>query len=213
MANIRYAKGPLVYLFDLESRKTKKKELLWGDWLRVGDDIDDQWSKVKWGKETFAIKKDDYQEERVLEMIFLDVGQGDGCILTTPTVGAQEKIIIIDAGLGSNMKRFLDWRFRDFKKKFKFHAAVVTHPDSDHYLGFQKIFDNPQISFQNVYHNGLLERTGSKLLGPVTDGFLTDIRASKTAAKNLYKDPSVRGRKKYPKLIWTALTSDRFANV
>ena len=39
MATIRYAKGPVVYLFDRDDLKTKKKELLWGDWLRVGDDI------------------------------------------------------------------------------------------------------------------------------------------------------------------------------
>ena len=213
MINIRYAKGPLVYLYDMEDRKTKKKQLLWGDWLRIGDDINDNWSKVKWGQKTFAINKDDYQKERILEMIFLDVGQGDGCILTTPTIGVQEKIMIIDAGRGDNMKNFLNWRFRDFKKHFTFHAAILTHPDSDHYQGFQKIFDNPRISFENVYHNGLMERTGSKLLGPVTQGFLTDIRASKTAVRNLYKNASVRGRKRYPKLIWTVLNSDRFDNI
>lgn len=213
MADIRYAKGPVTYLYDADNLKTRKRQLLWGDWLRVGDDINDKWSKVKWGKDTFAIKKSDYQEERVLEMIFLDVGQGDGCILTTPHVGAKEKIIIIDAGVGDNMDRFLNWRFRDFKRKFKFHAAVVTHPDSDHYRGFQSIFDNEQISFAHVYHNGLMERTGKNLLGPVQNGFLTDIKASKTAARNLYSDEKVRGRKYYPKLMWTALESDRFDNV
>lgn len=211
---IRYAKGPVVYLYDRASRRTKKRELLWGDWLRIGDDIDAEWSEIKWGPDTFAIRKKDYQEERICEMIFLDVGQGDGAILTTPGPGnSREKVMIIDAGVGDNMDRYLKYRFRDFKRKFKFHAAVITHPDSDHYQGFQEIFDNEQISFENVYHNGLMERTGSKLLGPVTQGFLTDIRASKTSARQLYQDASVRGRKRYPKLIWTALQSDRFENV
>ncbi len=215
MDAIRYAKGPVVYLYDLKNRKTKKKELLWGDWLRIGKEINSQWFEVKWGRETFAIKKKDFQEERLLEMIFLDVGQGDGCILTTPKIGAKEKIMIIDAGLGDNMKGYLDYRFRDFKKKFGFHAAIVTHPDSDHYQGFQKIFDNQQISFEHVYHNGLLERTGPrlKLLGTVEKGFLTDIRATKTSARNLYAQATVRGRKWYPKLLWTALKSDRFKDV
>ena len=215
MAIIRYAKCPVVYLYDAKNLKTKKKELLWGDWLRIGKDINSKWSEVTWGQETFAIKKTDYQEERILEMIFLDVGQGDGCILTIPQIGSKEKILIIDAGLGDNMKGYLDYRFRDFKKKFNFHAAVVTHPDSDHYQGFQKIFDNPQISFEHVYHNGILERTGpSKLsLGPVEKGFLLDIRASKMAARQLYSQDTVRGEKWYPKLIWTALTSDRFGDV
>lgn len=209
----RYAKGPLVYLYDRANMSTKKRQLLWGDWLRIGDDINDKWSEVIWGENTFAIKKTDYQTERLLEMIFLDVGQGDGCILTTPQTGANERILIIDAGVGNNMERFLKWRFKDFKKEFKFHAAVITHPDKDHYYGFQKIFDNEQISFANVYHNGLMERTGDDLLGPVTDGFLTDFRASRTSARNLYSDPDVRGGKYYPKLIYTALQSDRFDDV
>jgi len=213
MATIRYAKGPVVYLYDADDLATKTRQLLWGDWLRIDGDIDADWSKVKWGKRTFAIKKKDYQTERVLEMIFLDVGQGDGCILTTPRTGPQEKIMIIDAGIGDNMKRYLNYRFRDFRKKFTFHAAIATHPDTDHYLGFQDVFENEQISFEHVYHNGLMERTGDDLLGPVEDGFLTDIRASKTAARNLYSNADVRGGKMYPKLIWTALTSDRFGNV
>lgn len=213
MAEIRYAKGPVIYLYDPGDLVTRKKQLLWGDWLRIGSDIDADWSEVSWGRQTLAIRKKDYQQERVLEMIFLDVGQGDGCILTTPMTGARERIMIIDAGVGENMAGYLNYRFRDFKKKFTFHAAVITHPDSDHYRGFQSVFENEQVSFERVYHNGLMERTGDHLLGPVTDGFLTDIKASKTAARRLYDNKTVRGRKWYPELIWTALNSSRFGNV
>ncbi len=213
MPKIRYAKGPVIYLYDRDNLRTQKRQLLWGDWLRIGDDIDDEWSEIQWGRKTFAIKKQDYQDERILEMIFLDVGQGDGCIVTTPFLGNREKIMIIDAGLGDNMMGFLNYRFRDFKKKFHFHAAVITHPDSDHYLGFQDIFENRQISFEHVYHNGLLERTGDNLLGPVRNGYVTDIRATGAEARTLYSDPAVRGGKYYPKLLWTALNSDRFNDV
>ena len=210
---VRYAKGPVVYLYDLATRKKKAKQLLWGDWLRITGSIDDEWSEILWGKTKYAIKKSDYQEDRLLELIFLDVGQGDGCILTTPRLGDREKVMVIDAGDGSNMRGYLDYRFRDFKKKFTFHAAVITHPDRDHYRGFQKVFENEQVSFSHVYHNGILERTGDDLFGPVADGYVTDIRASNTSAHNLYSDKSTRGRKLYPKLIWTALTSDRFGEV
>lgn len=209
---VRYAKGPVVYLCDRSARR-KKKQVLWGDWLRIGDDIDAQWSEVQWGRSTYAIKKCDYQAERLCEMIFLDVGQGDGCILTTPGIGPKERILIIDAGMGDNMERYLNWRFRDFKKKFKFHAAVITHPDADHYEGFQDIFANEQISFANVYHNGLLERTGANLLGPVHQGYLTDLHPTNTSARRLYSNAIKRGRKRYPKLMWEALTSDRFGDV
>lgn len=210
---IRYAKGPVIYLYDRGDLTTKKKELLWGDWLRIGDDIDADWSEIRWGIETLAIRKKDYQEERLLEVIFLDVGQGDGCILTTPQVGARETVMVIDAGAGENMRGYLDYRFRDFKTKFKFHAAIISHSDSDHYRGFQPIFDNPQISFEHVYHNGLMERAGDDLLGPVNDGYLTDIRPTNASAKALYSDAEVRGSKQYAALIWTALKSDRFDDV
>ena len=213
MTKIRYAKGPVVYLYDRANLKTKRKQLLWGDWLRIGEDIDAKWSEISWGTETFAIRKADYQEERLLELIFLDVGQGDGCILTTPHTGAAEKILIIDAGEGTNMKRFLNYRFRDFKKSFTFHAAVVTHPDSDHYRGFQPIFSHKRISFDHVYHNGIMERTGPDLLGPVQGGYLTDLRATQQSVMNLYQNPAVRGGKWYPKLLWTALNSGRVQNV
>lgn len=214
MATVKFAKGPVVYLYDLATKSKKKKQLLWGDWLRIESDIDAKWSEIKWGKTSYAIKKSDYQDNRILELIFLDVGQGDGCILTTPNIKGGEKVIVVDAGKGDNMIGFLKYRFRDFKKKFTFHAAVITHPDEDHYRGFQDIFDEPNVAFDNVYHNGLLERTGSKLLGPLEKGFLTDIRATTAAAKKLYKDKLVRGGKRYPKLIWTALTNpSRFKNI
>ena len=211
---IKYARGPVVYLYDRQNRKTKKKELLWGDWLRVGDSINTKWSEVKWGNQTFAIKKEDYQDERLCEMIFLDVGQGDGCILTTPGSPSEEKVMIIDAGVGDNMSRYLKWRFRDFRQKFTFHAAVITHPDTDHYRGFQDIFDNEQIGFDVVYHNGLMERTGKDLLGPVSGGYLTDISTTRTKARKLYVDKKVRGGKLYLKLIWTALSNkSRFNDI
>lgn len=213
MAKVRYAKGPVVYLYDKDNLRTRKRQLLWGDWLRIGDDIDDQWSEIQWGKDTFAIKKEDYQEDRLLEIIFLDVGQGDGCIVTTPTIGNREKIFIVDAGIGSNMMGFLNYRFRDFKNKFTFHAAIATHPDSDHYKGFQEIFDNENIFFEHVYHNGLMERTGDDLLGKETDGYLTDLCATTDEVRDLYSDPAVRGGKWYPQLIWTALTSGRVDDV
>jgi len=129
-------------------------------------------------------------------------------------MGTKEKIMIIDAGKGKNMMGFLNYRFRDFKKKFKFHAAVITHPDTDHYLGFQRIFDTDNVSFENVYHNGMLERTGSHLLGKIEKGFVTDLRPTKASAKKLYKVKSNRGGKLYPKLLWTALTNrDRFDDI
>ena len=41
--------------------------------------------------------------EKMLEIIFVDVGQGDGALLVTP----DDKKYVIDAGVGDNMYRYL----------------------------------------------------------------------------------------------------------
>ena len=212
-----------VYASKSRSKSARVRDVRWGDFLNILEFVDDDWAKIKWGRETFFIPIDDIVTERPLEALFLDVGQGDGCILVSPESrtddGApdheRERIMIIDAGMGSNMYDFVRWRFGKLKKTFRFHAAIVTHPDSDHYRGFQKIFDHKNVEFDNVYHNGLFERTGDDLLGPsnAAGTHLVDLAVTHADAKRIYKKKSVRGGKWYPDLIHTALTGKRVDNV
>ena len=60
--------------------------------------------------------KDYVRDELLLGFTLVDVGQGDGCIITTP----EDQQIIVDAGQDDNMFRFLRWRFGQFKGKFTF---------------------------------------------------------------------------------------------
>jgi beta-lactamase superfamily II metal-dependent hydrolase len=200
-----------VYLRDIDDRRRKAKQILWGDWLNVEEETEDGWSKVKWGAQRYWVRTNECQDERPLEVVFVDVGQGDGCLLVTPHSPPEEKVMLIDAGEGDNMYRFIGWRFGKLKKEFNFHAAIVTHPDQDHYKGFQKLFDQKLFSFEKVYHNGIAERTGRDLFGDsdTTGRYLTDLKPTDEDMRTLYADPEVRGRKLYPKLIHTALTSDR----
>ena len=108
-----------------------------------------------------------------------------------PHIGKNEKIIIVDVGVGKNMNGYLNYRIRDFKEGYQFHAAVNTHPDKNHYRGFQYVFDNENVWFESVYHIEILERTGDDTLGPVENGFLTDIRNIRAEARRLYRDDSV----------------------
>jgi glyoxylase-like metal-dependent hydrolase (beta-lactamase superfamily II) len=167
-----------VYLRDITDRTKKIKQIFWGDWLNVEEETEDGWSKIKWGRELYWIRTRDCQDERPLEVVFVDVGQGDGCLLVTPHSPPEEKVMLIDAGEGDNMYRFIGWRFGKLKKKFKFHAAIITHPDLDHYNGFQRFFDQKLFSFDKVYHNGIAERVGDDLLGPSdpTGRYLTDLK-------------------------------------
>lgn len=203
-----------VHLRDLNDRNKKVKEVLWGDWLNVEESADG-WSKVKWGKDHYWIRTSDCQDERPLEVVFVDVGQGDGCLLVTPNLPPDEKVIVVDAGEADNMYRFLGWRFGKLKKSFKFHAAVVTHPDQDHYKGFQKLFDQALFAFDKVYHNGIAERAGPELFGASDDDgrYLIDLKPAHADIKALYASKKARDKKLYPKLIHTALTSGRVGAV
>lgn len=173
------AKGKTVktYLYK-QNRKTKVRQVLWGDWLHVDGEEPDGWLRIIWGPEsddpqTLFIPKEHTAKQRPMEIIFLDVGQGDGAVLITPERNDGERIIVIDAGISHNMFDFLRKRFRPYKADVKFHAAVITHPDEDHYHGFKTIFGTPKFGFDVVYHSGLVERPVSgtfEKLGGLTKG-------------------------------------------
>ena len=211
---IKFAARGDAYLRDVADRKRKVKQLLWGDFLNV-EETDGDWFKVKWGQDRYWVRAQDCQDERPLEIVFVDVGQGDGCLLVTPQTGAEEKVVLIDAGERRNMYNFVKWRFGKLKKRFHFHAAVITHSDQDHYGGFQPFFEQEAFSFTTVHHNGIAERAGDDLFGPSDPSgtFLTDIAVTDARIRTLYADDAVRGAKKYAKLIQTALTSGRVGQV
>ena len=215
-------KGKPRYLFKAD-RKTKVRQVLWGDFLNVESEEADGWLKVVWSprdpvrRRELFIPKDHTVEKRPLEIIFVDVGQGDGSVLITPETGTNERIMVIDAGEGDNMKRFLNGRFRAYRG-FNFEAAVITHPDEDHYLGFEHVFGNPNIGFKTVYHSGLVERpvhgkfeklgglqpqAGSKL------AYLTDLPEDDQAIEGLFGDAATIGAFKFPQVMHAAVTNPK----
>jgi beta-lactamase superfamily II metal-dependent hydrolase len=208
---IRYAKGPVSFLWkDVvatgsgTSRRIKVKQLLWGDWVRVtGADTGDGWTAVSFGGKSYLMRSADLSETRVLEIIFLDVGQGDGAIVTEPGDHPNPRILVVDAGKGANMAKFLNWRFKDFPETASIHACVITHPDNDHYLGFDQIFRDPRFTISHVWHNGLVERPGDAKLGPARDGYLTDIRQTDASLRALV-DSHAGSKMTYLKLLRAA---------
>ena len=210
----RRAGGGKIFLFKAD-KTTTVRDVRWGDFLNIVAQTPDGWSEIKWGAESYFIRTEHIVATRPVELIFVDVGQGDGCLYVSAETGADERIMVVDAGEGENMFQFLEWRFGKFKNDFGFHAAIVTHSDQDHYQGFQSCFDHAKVKFDRVYHNGIAERTGADLLGPsdAAKRFLTGIIATDNDMRTLYSDPAVRGAKRYPKLMQTALTSGRVGAV
>lgn len=137
----------------------KKEELIQfknADWIRVRSRQEEGWIRVE-----------ELLVERPLEVNFIDIGQGDGCHLVTP----DDKHFIIDAGKTDNMYRFLRWRFSLDKDgpTLPDFFAVISHPDEDHYKGFREVLSHPptnlkrKIPFKKVYHNTIIQRSGSKI--------------------------------------------------
>jgi len=212
----RFAAYPSAVVYQEPDGKTPLEHLLWGDYIGVRGRKRGEWFPVctRHVKEGWA-HEDAIQGERVLEVIFVDIGQGDGCLVVTP----DDKHILIDAGANDNFIRFLRWRYPKFAKKRHFEAAVISHPDSDHYAGFKRIFEETNVTFGTVYHNGIIERTGKKSdsLGPRAksgkDTFLTEVITNKAELEELLADPAVSKKKAYPTMLKDALATGRVSDI
>ncbi len=229
-----YAKTYLYERHESQAGKLiKVKQVLWGDFLYVDDDHpydeSSEWTMVVWHpnnpekRREYRIKTAHVKRERPLEIIFVDVGQGDGSILITPERDENERIIVIDAGEKDHMLEFLGKRFGGYRKGLLFHAAVITHPDKDHYLGFDRIFSHPLVHFENIYHNGLVERPemfGFEQLGAMEEdpdsgiNYLVDLAVDHADIEAIYGDPVVipagKNEKLFPQVVRGALDNGGF---
>lgn len=236
----------------------KVKHLLWGDWTKVTDydyaedenaDIRNQTERdfvatasagmtpVRVRGVSGYMSAEDLQKSRLLEIVFVDVGQGDGALLVTP----DDKKYVIDAGVSDNMYRYLRWRFAGFTKAHTdFNGLIITHPDKDHYFGFSELINDKNVRAANIWHNGIVEQFGvtasgaqsgskDKLLGPLKktggQGFLTGlIETDDALQEHLFNTArwvkKTSGRpKQYPDLLNRALTATtahgkrRFPNI
>ena len=100
-----------VFLVDAAGKKVR--QLLWGDWLYIDPaqpDTDPDWRHIVWApsipekSQHLKVRRDHTTDQRPLEVVFVDVGQGDGCVLITPERDAKERVIVIDAGKGPNLQ-------------------------------------------------------------------------------------------------------------
>ena len=173
-----YAVYPSVKLLKYPENSRKKlvfkKELLFGDFIlpyltedkhyeRITIDEGDykgEFIRVHCRNADGFIRTTDYQRTRVLEVNFVDVGQGDGCHIVTP----DDQQYLVDAGKTDNMLRYLKWRFnlRTAKTQAPPFTVVVSHSDTDHYLGLGQVFTpvkdaKQKLPIGRILHNGMVE--------------------------------------------------------
>jgi hypothetical protein len=101
-----FAGYPAPFIFDAPGG-TKTQQLIWGDFVTLFNEDDGAWTKVRSRRTTGWMKTAELQPDRLLEVNFVDIGQGDGAFIVTP----DDRFLLLDAGESDNMLRFLSWRF------------------------------------------------------------------------------------------------------
>ena len=141
--------------------------LLWGDRVRTST-VTGNRTKVKARGREGWIDTADLTTESLLEIYFIDVGQGDGVLIRTP----DHRHILIDGGwpranqdTGKNAADFVDWKFfRDYgKKTIELDAMIASHNDADHYGGLWDLLntdlsaelDCDNVRVESFYHSGV----------------------------------------------------------
>lgn len=195
--DIRYAAYPSAKVY---RDGDEVQHLLWGDWVKLTGPAQDGWVPVQARKTRGEMREADLQSESLLEVVFVDVGQGDGCLIVTP----DDRKIIIDAGVSDNLYRFLNWRF-DFRGGVReFDAAIITHPDTDHYAGFGRFFADDNLRFRRLFHNGIMEQKGDPFGAELVAGgkkFITDLMVTREELEAFLEDEERYEDKKYANLL------------
>lgn len=185
--NITYLKSETAKFEVFAAGGLDEIELLWGDRVRIiGKGRNSHEKKVHARGRTGYINTKHLGGEPLLEVYFIDVGQGDGVLIVTP----DRKNILIDGGYprrnqptGKNAADFIDWKFhKDYEmSSIELDAVMCSHNDQDHYGGLWDLFNPDEESELNVstkdvyverfYHAGLSHLTldGKKSLGQVVD--------------------------------------------
>jgi len=186
-----FATFPSVKIYKESTGGTWKQHLLFGDYIQIKDlEIKNNRVLAKSRNTKGWIDVTGFQKERILEVNFIDIGQGDGCHIVTP----DDQHILVDAGEYDNMNRYLTWRFNLYAKKkplpFPFQV-VISHSDKDHYRGFDYIFKNENIRIDTIYHNGIVERPGdAHQFGSVENGYITSLISDTDEMLTILNNPN-----------------------
>jgi beta-lactamase superfamily II metal-dependent hydrolase len=192
----------------------KLLDLLWGDQVTVLEAGTPR-SKVRARGKNGYVSNSALGNESLLEVYFIDVGQGDGVLIRTP----DGRHIMIDGGFkrasqptGKNAADFVDWKFaKDYGlEQIHLDVMMASHNDADHYGGLLDLLnvdeidelDAQDVRVDAFYHAGVAwwvnPTSGERWLGPTSPDkkFLTQLmgkRPQVVAALNNDANPRLQG--------------------
>lgn len=157
----------VLHLYRTSALKDAVVTLFWGDEV-ASVSADGRGVTLMSGETFFARKPVSLRKDRLLKLSFIDVGQGDACLLESPS----GKRILVDGGENQRLARYLAAKFRGSTATapIVFDAMVVTHGDADHFEGLSILANADQetrthkrivVATDRVFHNGLVKRSAT----------------------------------------------------
>ncbi|GAA4435486.1 hypothetical protein GCM10023188_27520 [Pontibacter saemangeumensis] len=226
MANpVKYLQVNRAKIYKDPTLMEEMTELLWGDRVEVLS-LDERQNQIKvkarWVKEGYIHAKTGGEnvlgDKPLLELYFIDVGQGDGVLVVTP----DREHILIDGGYprdsqphGKSAADFVDWKYIvDYgERKIVLDAMISSHCDYDHYGGLWDLLSLKQkheleadeIEIKRFYHAGVSwwkSTDEERFLGRTEDGYLVDLLEGKASVdKGLSSGSDLRLQGKWAEFI------------
>lgn len=155
---IKYIKTDKSSVFRKSTGKSRHRLLIYGDAVDATNTKQNGRTKVKYGvvpNKDGWVKSTALSSEGLLEIYFIDVGQGDSTFIVTPN----RKKILVDGGENDRALRFLSWKYKlenvSPSKPVVIDLLVVSHADSDHLVGLTPIIASKKIKVKKIIHGGL----------------------------------------------------------
>lgn len=149
----------------LNGKPAKTAPLIWGDEVEVLGAPREGVVPVRFRGRPWELAEKHLGDTAVLEIYFIDVGQGDSTFIVTPG----RKRILIDGGENDKALRFLAWKYRLHEKVdgkepvIDIDLLVLTHADGDHLKGLTHVVSDPRIRVRQIIHSGIAKYTDSRL--------------------------------------------------
>jgi len=213
---VDFVKTDTATVFTEPSGGEERIELLWGDRVEVLEEGGERKKVRARGRDKVGwVDKDALGGKSLLELYFIDVGQGDGILIKTPN----GRHLMLDGGYrrrandtGKSAADFVDWKFfEDYgEDTVVLDAMLISHCDADHYGGLTDLLevdktdelDTEAVRVKAFYHAGVgrwregkKDSIGKKVkVGGET--FITGLMGDRDevlAALEPGADPSLRG--------------------